>query len=381
MMSKRIRIATIVLALLVSLVFSFGAGCALQSRINTGSGQALDIVQEAWDIIFAHFVDRDKLEASTLAAGAIEGMVEALDDPHCAYLPADTYELSQSHWEGKFEGIGAYVGEEEGRLVIVTPIAGSPAEKAGIRAGDIVLEVDGESVTEMSLTEAVLLIRGPRGTTVVLLVLHKGESEPVEIEIVRAEIEIPSVILEMREDIALITISNFSERTDDELAEVLKEIAQEGATGIILDLRSNPGGLLATVVDVSGRFLEDGIIYYMVDYQGEKTATSVKRKSPRTDLPLVVLVDSYSASGSELLAGALQDNGRAVIAGTTTYGKGSVNVPYKLKDGSGLYITTARWLTPSGHIIEGQGIEPDYPLELEGEDVIQWAIEYLNERK
>jgi len=380
-MSKKIKITAIGLALMVGLALSFAAGCAVQSETATDSGHALDVVQEAWDLIFTNFVDRDKLEASTLTAGAIKGMVEALDDPHCAYLAPETYELSVSHWEGKFEGIGAYVGEEEGNLVIIAPIAGAPAEKAGIRAGDIILEVDGKPVSEMSLMEAVLNIRGPRGTTVSLLVLHQGETEPEEIEIVRAEIEIPSVILEMREDIAYIKITNFSERTDNELAAVLKEISQEGASGIVLDLRSNPGGLLSIVVNVTSRFLEDGIVYYMVDSQGEKTATSVKRKSLRTGLPLVVLVDNYSASGSELLAGALQDNGRAIVAGTTTYGKGSVNIPYRLKDGSGLYITTARWLTPSGNIIEGEGIEPDYSLELEGEDAIQWAIEYLKSNK
>lgn len=376
-MSKRIKIAVICLVLLVSLAMSFGAGCALQNRTAPDSGQVLDIVGEAWDLIFENFVDRDKLEASTLTAGAIKGMVEALDDPHSAYLAPETYELSQSHWEGKFEGIGAYVGEEEGNLIIIAPIAGSPAEKAGIRAGDIILEVDGGLVSEMTMMEAVLCIRGPEGTTVRLLVLHQGETEPVEIEIVRAEIEVPSVILEMRENIAYVRITNFSERTDNEISSVLKEISREGASGIVLDLRSNPGGLLSAVVDVTGRFLEDGIIYYLVDKEGEKTATSVKRKGVRTDLPMVVLVDNYSASGSELLTGALQDNNRAVIAGTTTYGKGSVNVPYRLQDGSGLYITTARFLTPNGYIIEGEGIEPDYTLELEEEDAIQWAIDYL----
>ena len=379
-MLKKMKIVVIILVLLVSLAMSFGAGCVLQSGINTDSGQALDIVQEAWDIIFTHFVDRDKLETSTLTAGAIRGMVDALDDPHCEYLPAETYELSQTHWEGKFEGIGAYVGEEEGNIIIIAPIAGSPAEKAGIRAGDMIMEVDGKSILGMSLTEVVLIIRGPRGTTVTLLVLHEGESEPEEIKIVRAEIEIPSVLFELREDIAYIQITNFSERTESELVLVLKEADQEGANGIVLDLRSNPGGLLSTVVNVTSRFLEDGIIYYMVDYQGEKTATSVKRKSLRTDLPLVVLVDNYSASGSELLSGALQDNGRAIIAGTKTYGKGSVNVPYRLKDGSGLYVTTARWLTPDGHVIEGQGIEPDYQLDLVGDDAIEWAIEYLKDK-
>lgn len=380
-MSKKIKIGVMGLAMLVSLALSFGVGCALQSKTTTDSVQGMDVVQEAWDIIFKNYVERDELDAGALTAGAIKGMVEVLDDPHSAYLEAETYELSQSHWKGKFEGIGAYVGKEEGNLTIIAPIEGSPADEAGIRAGDIILEIDGESVSEMSLMEAVLNIRGPRGTRVRLLVLHLDETEPEEIEIVRAEIEIPSVIFEMREEIAYIKITNFSERTDSELSRVIKEIGQEGASGIVLDLRRNPGGVLSTVVDVTSRFLEDGTIFYMVDNEGEKTTASVKGKGVRTDLPLIVLVDNYSASGSELLAGALQDNGRAEVAGTRTYGKGSVNVPFRLSDGSGLYLTTARWYTPSGNIIEGEGIEPDYPLELEGEDAIQWAIEYLRSNK
>ncbi len=380
-MSKKIKIGVMGLAMLVSLALSFGVGCALQSKTTTDSVQGMDVVQEAWDIIFKNYVERDELDAGALTAGAIKGMVEVLDDPHSAYLEAETYELSQSHWKGKFEGIGAYVGKEEGNLTIIAPIEGSPADEAGIRAGDIIMEIDGESVSEMSLMEAVLNIRGPQGTRVRLLVLHLDETEPEEIEIVRAEIEIPSVILEMREEIACIRITNFSERTDSELSRVIQEIGQEGASGIVLDLRSNPGGVLSTVVDVASRLLEGGTIFYMVDNEGEKTSTSVKRKSVRTDLPLIVLVDNYSASGSELLAGALQDNGRSEVAGTRTYGKGSVNIPFRLSDGSGLYLTTARWYTPSGNIIEGEGIEPDYPLELEGEDAIQWAIEYLRSNK
>lgn len=380
-MSKKIKITGIALAILVSLALSFGAGCALQSKTSLDSEQALDIVREAWDIIFADYVVRDRLDTRTITAGAIRGMVEALDDPYSAYLEAETYELSISHWEGKFEGIGAYVAEKEGNLTIIAPIDGSPAEKAGIRAGDVILEINGKPFSEMNFVEAILEIRGPGGTAVRLLVLHEGENEPVEMEIVRAEIEVPSVEFEMRDGIAYIRITNFTEQTDGQLSTVLKSMREEAATAIILDLRSNPGGLLSAVVDMTSRFLEDGIIFYMVDSQGQKKATSVEHKNLRTDLPMVVLVDGHSASGSELLAGALQDNGRAEIAGTRTYGKGSVNVPYRLTDGSGLYLTTARWQTPGGHVIEGEGIEPDYLLELEGEDTIQWAIEYLKGSK
>jgi carboxyl-terminal processing protease len=179
----------------------------------------------------------------------------------------------------------------------------------------------------------------------------------------------------MRGDIAYIRITNFSRRTDAELSPVLDSIAHEETVGIILDLRHNPGGLLQAVVDVASHFLTEGVVVDVVDNQGDHDTMSVKSKKVTTDLPLVVLVDNYSASGSEVLAGALQDHARATIAGSKTYGKGSVNVMRELEDGSGLYITIARWFTPDGHLIEGEGIDPDY--ELVGEDAIQWAIDYL----
>jgi len=374
-MSKTIKIVAVSLLLAAIVVLSFGAGCALGAR--TSSEQGLDIVEQAWNIIFQDYVDKDELDAGILIQGAIRGMVEALDDPYTAYLDAETYQLSLKNLEGKFEGIGAYVAVKDGQLIIIAPIADSPADRAGIRAGDIILDIDGRATSGVSLAEAVLSIQGPKGTTVTLLVLHQGETEPEVIEIVRAEIELPSVRFEMREDIAYIDITHFSERTAQELSLALESIAQQAAAGIILDLRSNPGGLLETVIDVAGFFLREGVVVDVVDNEGKHTASSVKPSEIATDLPLVVLVDGYSASGSEVLVGALQDYGRATIAGTRTYGKGSVNILCQLKDGSGLYITTARWLTPNGRLIEGEGLYPDHELELEGEDAVQWAIDFL----
>ena len=380
-MSKMIKMMIITLLLVASLVLSFVGGCALSNNAPSSADLGRGTVEEAWDIIFEEYVDRDDLDSNALSQAAIKGMVDELDDPYTSYLSPQNYQLSTSGLEGKFDGIGAYVGVRDEQLMIIAPIPGSPAAEAGIRAGDVILEVDGNSTQEMSLEEAVLYIRGPKGTSVELLVLHQGETEPEEIEIVRAEIKVPSITFEMKEDIAYIRIHHFSERSNEELFPVLEEITREEATGIILDLRSNPGGLLDVVVDMTSYFLKEGVVVHVVDNQGKQTSLSVKPQDIIIELPLVALSDNFSASASEVLMGALQDYGRATIAGTRTYGKGSVNTLHPLKDGSGLYITTARWLTPKGRLIEGKGIEPDYQLELEGEDAIQWAIDYLKSNK
>ena len=375
-MSKTMKIILISLLSVAILALTFGTGYNL-GRIPAGPSDGLEIVQQAWNIIFDDYVDRDKLDASTLSQGAIEGMLEALDDPYSSYLDAETHQLGLSSLEGEIEGIGAQVAIRDEQLTIIAPIADSPAAKAGIRAGDIILGIDGRSTAEMSLAEAVLNIRGPKGTSVRLLILHQDEAEPEEIEIIRAKIELPSVHFEMREDIAYINITHFSGHTSEELLAALESMTGERARGIILDLRSNPGGVLDIVIDVVSYFLTEGVVVSVVDNRGERTALEVRPSEMTTELPVVVLVDSFSASGSEVLAGALQDHGRATIAGSQTFGKGSVNVLHQLKDGSGLYITTARWLTPNGRLIEGEGIKPDHELELEGEEAIQWVIDYL----
>ena len=376
-MSKKMAIVAAALLLAAGLVLPTGVGCTVVAETGRESGPDFSLLEEVRDIIHEEYVERDSIDAETLIRGAAKGMIDALDDPYSAYMDADAYEMSVSHLSGKFEGIGAYVGYDEGKIVIIAPIPDSPADGAGIRSGDIIMAVDGESMVDMSIMEAVIRIRGPRGTPVRLLVLHEGETEPVEIEIIRAEIKLLSVHFEMEEDIAHIRITNFSDRTSDELSTALEETAEEAATGIILDMRGNPGGLLSAVVDVAGRFLEKGIVVSVIDNQGNRTDSSVRRSGPVVDLPMVVLVNGFSASGSEVLAGALQDHGRAVIAGVTTFGKGSVNTLRRLSDGSGLYITVARWYTPDGRLIEGEGIEPDHILDPEEEDPLEWALEYL----
>ncbi len=376
-MKKKMAIIAASLLLITGLVLLSGVGCTVVTETDAESGPDFSLLKEAWDVVYEEYVEQEKLDAETLLRGAIKGMVDALDDPYSSYMDREAYEMSASDLTGKFEGIGAYVGYDEGRIVIISPISGSPADEAGIQSGDVIMAIDGESTVEMSIMDAVSRIRGPRDTPVTLLVLHEGETEPVEIEIIRGEIELVSVLFEMEGDIAHITITNFSERTGDELSSALEDMAAEAASGIILDLRNNPGGLVSSVVDVASRFLEKGVVIFTVDNEGNRAELSVKRRGEVIDLPMVVLVNNYSASGSEVLAGALQDHERAVIAGTMTFGKGSVNILHPLSDGSGMYITVGRWYTPGGRLIEGEGIEPDYTLDPEEEDAFEWALDYL----
>lgn len=375
-MSNTSKIIISMLAL-IAVAVVFGVGFTIGRNNPPRADYGLDIVEQAWNIIWSDYVDRDKLETDNLTRAAIEGMVETINDPYTSYLEPEHYELGLTSLQGEFDGIGAYVTVEDKKLLIIAPIAESPADKAGIKAGDIIMEIDGEPVLNMSLAEAIIKIRGPRGTAVKLLILHEGDTEPVEIEIIRTTVEVPSVHFEMEGEIANISITTFSERTEQELSAVFREMAEQNVRGIILDLRGNPGGLLNIVIDVAGHFLNDGVVTSMRDNRGKVTPFPVEPSDLITDLPMVVLVDGASASGSEVLAGALQDHGRAIVAGNITFGKGSVNILHELDDGSGLYITTARWLTPNGRLIEGQGIEPDIILELTGEDAIRWAVGYL----
>jgi carboxyl-terminal processing protease len=374
-MSRISRISVITL-LIITVAVAFGVGFMF-GRSNTDSATGPGLIQQAWDLILNEYVDQSRLNTENMTRSAIEGIVEAVDDPYTSYLGPEHYQLGLSSLQGEFDGIGAYVTVEDGRLVIVAPIAGSPAEAAGILPGDTILEIDGEPVADLSMAEAIIKIRGPSGTTVRLLVQHEGETEPVDIEIVRASIEVPSVEFEMEGDIAHIVITQFSERTEQEMAATLAEVPPE-ATGIVLDLRGNSGGLLNTVVGTASHFIHEGNVVEVLYAGGKTVPYRVEEVQPFSDLPMVVLVDNHSASGSEVLAGALQDHDRALVAGNVTFGKGSVNMLFQLSDGSGLYLTTARWLTPDGRLIEGQGIEPDVVLELTGEDALRWAVGYLH---
>ena len=329
----------------------------------SGVPEELAIVWEVWKLLTTEHVDRSNLEPEAFSEAAIRGMLLALGDPHTNYVRPEAFNIENEDLLGKFEGIGANVSlRADGRLVIVAPIEGSPADQAGIRPGDVILEVDDEDILGLSLLEAVNKIRGPRGTKVKLLILHLSALDPVIIVVERGIIPLESVLLrsEPGDRLAHIRLTNFYTDTADKLSQTINDVAGDGAEGILIDVRDNPGGLLSSVVDVTSLFLEDGLVLYEVDGEGRRTNWAVRRKGGvAREIPVVILANEFSASASEILVGALQDHDRATFIGAQTFGKGSVNILRGLGNGGGLFLTFAHWFTPSGRLIQGNGLAPD----------------------
>ena len=339
---------------------------------------------EVWRLLRREHIDGEGLNGKELSDGAIRGMLRALDDPYAAYLTPDQFSIESQDIKGFFEGIGAEVGIRDGRITIIAPMPDAPAEQAGIRPGDIILEIEGESTQGLSLMEAVSRIRGEKGTPIELLILHLNSSQPLLLKIVRGVIPLDSVRLIMLVGrIGHLRISTFTGTTNDEFKEALERFERSQGAGLILDLRNNPGGLLSSVIDVTSQFLEDGLVLYQVDAQGNRTDWEVKKGGKAKDVLMVVLVNEFSASASEVFTGAIMDHGRATVIGTLTFGKGSVNNLFRLSDRSGVNFTIARWFTPNGSLIEGKGLTPNVilePSEDESDDVqLDRAIALLQE--
>ena len=343
------------------------AGGAISQRSQTSLGQSgFEAVRQAWQDISDNLDGDDELTIEILEEAAIRGMLNALGDPNTSYLSPEGYKQVVESYESDFEGIGAWVREQDGRIMVQAVMDGAPAEDAGLLSGDVLLEVDGQPVDGFSVDEAVALIRGPRGSAVDLLVLHPEKETPERITITRASIRTPSAGWRpLNEEIAYLWIDRFRDETDKEVEEAVVEIVREGYSGLVLDVRGNLGGILSTTVSIASLFLEEGLVLYQVDAQGIRTDMEVSGGGIATEMPLVVLVDGVSASSSEVLAGALQDHGRAVVIGTQTFGKGSVNELKELDSGSALYVTAALWYTPNGRLIEGEGLQPDITSEAE----------------
>lgn len=330
----------------------------------------IDLFEEVWNLLHDEYLEKANINDQDLFYGAVAGMVRALGDPHSMFFdPKVTKEFNQE-LDGKFFGIGAEIGIRNGNLVVIAPLADTPAEKAGLKAGDRILAVDDKDMAGISSGEAVTYIRGEKGTEVVLTILSKDSDVTKKISITRNEINIPSVKYRTEDDIAIVEISSFNDDTDERFAKAVQQILNDNPSGIIIDLRNNPGGFLSTAVDISSYWLEPGQVVVRETFSDKRNDHDYKSttKNSLAHFKTIVLVNEGSASASEIFAGALQDYDLAEIVGMTTFGKGSVQQLMDLKDDSSVKLTVARWLTPNGRTIDKQGILPDHEVDLSIED-------------
>lgn len=318
---------------------------------------------DIWDMIKSRHVNQD-INDVDLFYGALKGLVSGVDDPYTTYFPPEEAAAFAKDLSGEFEGIGAEVGIRDGRLTIIAPLPDSPAQQAGLEAGDKIFAIDGEDTFDRTLEDSISKIRGEKGTAVVLTVTKNGFDTVEEISVVRDTINIPTVRWEMEEhDIAYLQLSYFNETTWREFDKAVKEILKADAKGIILDMRLNPGGFLDTSVQVASEWIPEGIIVKEQFADGSEHVLKTNGNHRLMDIPTVVIVDEGTASGSEIVAGALQDYDKATVIGTQSFGKGSVQDFQILSDGSAIKITIAEWFTPEGRAINGEGIAPDIIIE------------------
>lgn len=345
---------------------------------------------QVWDKLSASYLDKSALSPAKMVYGAIQGMVASLEDPYTVFLPPEEQKQSREDLQGSFEGVGIQLGYQNGNLAVIAPLSGMPAEKAGVRAGDLILKIEDQDTIGISLPEAVKLIRGPRGSQISLTLQHEGKEETYQVVIVRDTILVPSVEVDFKElqgkKVAHLKLMRFGERTDQEWQESVAKILASSpeVVGVVLDLRNNPGGYLSGSVFIGSEFLTSGVIVQQEGADGRRETFSVNRRGRLLEIPLVVLVNKGSASASEIVAGALSDYDRAQIVGEKTFGKGTIQEAEDLPGGTGLHITTARWLLPSGKSIDKEGVIPDFEIELDPEKAdedsqLEKALELLVE--
>ena len=326
-----------------------------------------------WDSLDENYYDKTKIVDSEMIYGAIKGMVSALGDPYTVFLPPSENKVVQEDLSGSFEGVGIQIGFKDGQLAVIAPLPSSPAEGVGVEAGDYIVGIKDElkdidtGTINMTLPEAVRIIRGPAGTIVTLSLLRNGNEESFGVDIVRKNIDIPSVVLTFEgpnENIAHIKILKFVAETESEWEEAVVEVIKKpGVDGVVLDLRNNPGGYLQSSVDVASEFLSNGTVVVTEQMaNGEKYDFVVERIGRLLDMPTVVLINEGSASASEILAGALRDDKDIQLVGETSFGKGTIQEPQQLNNGSGLHVTVSKWLTPSGFWVNEGGLVPDVEI-------------------
>ena len=404
-MPRSARLLSVVALVVLLMTGSFSAGFAVANHPAPVQGtpvatptedptradfeQRLSVFSQAVKLVEDEFYDKQALQNPEVVYGAIRGLIEPLGDPYTSFVNPREAEIQGEDLSGKFDGIGAEIEVKDNRLLIVAPQQGTPAERAGLRPGDHITRIDGKPTDGLSATDAVALIRGPRGTAVVLTIAREGVAAPFDVCVVRDEIKLKYVAWEMLPDgLAYLRLTSFGEVTTD-FVNALREIRKQQARGLILDLRSNPGGYLEVAIDVASQFLDRGIVLKQQERSGEPQKYPVKPGGLTTDTPMVVLVNHGSASASEIVAGALQDYRRATLIGETTFGKGSVQKVHTLSDKSSLRVTTAHWLTPNGREINQKGLEPDIvvptpetpPKDRSEDTQLQRAIEFLKEKQ
>ena len=361
---KGMRNFKIVSVILLVFLLGITIGLSRSHKVSARSNniyEELKVFTDVLGLLQKEYVE--ETNSKDLMYGAIKGMLETLD-PHSAFMPPNMYKEMQEETKGRFEGLGIEITTKEGVLTVVSPIEDTPAFKAGILAGDQILKIGGDSTKNLTLMDSVKRLRGPKGTQVTITIMREGFTKPREFTLTRDVIPVRSVRHELLEkQYGYIRLSQFQEKTEGELDKALKALEEESKgsmKGLVLDLRNNPGGLLDQAVKVADRFIESGLI---VSMEGRREDQKMKffahSQGTIARYPLIVLVNGGSASASEIVAGAIQDHGRGILVGTQTFGKGSVQTIFPLKDGSGLRLTTARYFTPNGRSIQAKGIIPD----------------------
>jgi carboxyl-terminal processing protease len=360
------RIGNLKIILVIVVVFLIGVliGSGQYQKVLALSDSTFEDLKLFSDVI--HIIQKDYVEetkSKDLIYGAIKGMLETLD-PHSGFMPPNVFKEMQEETKGRFEGLGIEITVKDGILTVVSPIEDTPAYKAGILAGDQILKINGESTKNFTLMESVKRMRGPRGSKITITIMREGFTKPRDFELVREVIPVRSVRHELLEtNYGYIRISQFQEKTESEFNKAMKALEEESkgnVRGLILDLRNNPGGLLDQAVKITDHFVGSGIIVSIDGRREEQKQKWVAHPEDGvTKYPLVVLINGGSASGAEIVAGAIQDHGRGILVGTQTFGKASVQTIIPLKDGSGLRLTTARYYTPNGRSIQAKGIVPD----------------------
>lgn len=337
-------------------------------------GMDLGLMKNVLDATVKNYVDPQKIDKKKLTYGAISGMVKSIGDPYTVFFNPEEAKEFREDVSGKFSGIGVQVGEKDGKIKVVAPIKGTPAERAGILAGDIIYEVDNKPIADLTIDQVVSLIKGPKGTKVVISILRGKSNEIKTFNIIRDEIVLPSVDLTIKQTsqnkkIAILTIYHFSDTVVQDFQKIANEALTQNIDGIILDLRNNPGGLLDQTIQVAGWFLpENDVVLIEKDRYDQKVVHFAKGPALLANIPTVVLVNEGTASAAEILAGALRDNRQIDIIGTKTFGKGLVQKVMDLDDGSALKVTVTKWYTPKEEIIQGIGIKPSIEVLLTEED-------------